>query len=87
MQETFEFVVSNPMGLHANIAEQLARTASLYQSDFTLNYDGRTVNLKSVMGVISLGVPQKARLSIVASGNDAKAGIAALTKKIQELAL
>ena len=87
MQETFEFFVSNPMGLHANIADQLARTASLYQYDFTLNYDGRTGNLKSVMGVISLGVPQKARLSIVVSGDDAKAGIAALTKKIQELAL
>lgn len=87
MQETFEFVVENPKGLYANIADQLASTAGQYESDFTLSYQDRTVNLKSVMGVISLGVPQKAKLTIVATGEDAKVGIEALIKKIQEMDL
>ncbi len=47
------------------------QTASKFASDITLNYKEKSVNLKSIMGVMSLGVGQGADVTISAEGADA----------------
>ena len=44
----------------------------------------REVNMKSIMGVMSLGVPTKATVEIVAEGDDEKDVIASIAKVIKE---
>lgn len=54
-----DFHVVAETGIHARPATLLVQTASKFASDITLEYKGKSVNLKSIMGVMSLGVGQK----------------------------
>jgi len=54
MEKTFKVIADS--GIHARPATQLVNTASKFQSDINLEYNGKTVNLKSIMGVLSLGI-------------------------------
>lgn len=84
MAEKLSFVVSDPVGLHARPATILVKAATQFQSDIKLAYNGKDVNLKSIMGVMSLGVPTKATVEIIAEGADEKDVIAEIAKVIKE---
>jgi phosphocarrier protein HPr len=78
------FHITSAEGVHARPATILVQNASKYSSDINLEYNGRTVNLKSIMGVMSLGVPSGAEIKITANGPDeeeALQGIAETLKK------
>ena len=45
-------------------------TVNRFASDVSAEYENKTVNLKSVMGVLSLGVKKGAQLKVVATGSD-----------------
>ncbi|WP_407372416.1 phosphocarrier protein HPr [Carnobacterium sp.] len=82
--EKREFHVVAETGIHARPATLLVQTASKYSSDINLEYKGKSVNLKSIMGVMSLGVGQGADVTISADGSDeaeALAGIEETMKK------
>ena len=53
-----DFHIVAETGIHARPATLLVQTASKFASDITLEYKGKAVNLKSIMGVMSLGVGQ-----------------------------
>jgi len=82
--EKREFHVVAETGIHARPATLLVQTASKYSSDINLEYKGKSINLKSIMGVMSLGVGQGADVVISADGSDeaeALAGIEETMKK------
>ena len=54
MAKTLACIVTDPVGLYATPATDLIEVAKTFDSDFTLTYSGKTVNLKSMMGVLSL---------------------------------
>ena len=58
--EKREFTITSETGIHARPATILVQAASKFSSDITLSYEGKSVNLKSIMGVMSLGVGQNA---------------------------
>ena len=62
--EKKEYHVIAETGIHARPATLLVQTASKYSSDIQLEYKGKSVNLKSIMGVMSLGVGQEALAGI-----------------------
>ena len=68
--EKKEFHVIAETGIHARPATLLVQAASKFNSDVTLEYNGKSVNLKSIMGVMSLGVGQNADVVISADGAD-----------------
>jgi len=76
------FKITDETGLHARPATVLVNTASKYVSDISLIHGDKKVNLKSIMGVMSLGVQQGAEITISAEGDDAEAAIAALAETI-----
>ena len=82
--EKLSFVVSDPVGLHARPATILVNQASKFSSNINLIYNGKSVNLKSIMGVMSLGVPTKATVEIEAEGEDEKDVIDSIAKVIKE---
>lgn len=82
--EKKDFHIIAETGIHARPATLLVQTASKFSSDINLEYKGRSVNLKSIMGVMSLGVGQGADVSISINGPDeaeAMEGIIATLKK------
>uniref|UniRef100_UPI001CBABBEA HPr family phosphocarrier protein n=1 Tax=Chryseobacterium sp. GVT01B TaxID=2862675 RepID=UPI001CBABBEA len=48
-----QFKVTAETGIHARQATLLVQTASRFDSEINLEYKGKTVNLKSIMGVMS----------------------------------
>ena len=49
--------VIDPVGLHARPATVAVNAASKFKCEVKVAYKGRTVNMKSIMGVMSLGIP------------------------------
>lgn len=64
------FMITHDTGLHARPATLVVNKAGKYQSDVQLQYKGKSVNLKSIMGVMSLGVTKDAEVTISAEGRD-----------------
>ncbi|MGY3714274.1 phosphocarrier protein HPr [Sutcliffiella cohnii] len=77
------FKVTADSGIHARPATQLVQTASKFDADINLEYNGKSVNLKSIMGVMSLGIPQGSEIKIVAEGSDAAEAISALEETLK----
>lgn len=82
--EKKEFHVVAETGIHARPATLLVQTASKFSSDLSLEYKGKSVNLKSIMGVMSLGVGQGADVTITAEGADEAEAIAAVEETMKK---
>ncbi len=80
-----EFVISNEQGLHARPATTLVSKANQFSANVILRYEGETVDLKSIMGVLSLGIDRGALIEIEIEGEDEAEAMEALTKHIKEL--
>ncbi|OCA86051.1 phosphocarrier protein HPr [Bacillus sp. FJAT-27225] len=65
-----QFTVIDEMGIHARPATVLVHAASQFDSDMNLECNGKKVNLRSIMGVMSLGIGPGAKITISAEGND-----------------
>ncbi|MBM7096538.1 MULTISPECIES: phosphocarrier protein HPr [Alteribacter] len=78
------FKITAETGIHARPATQLVNKAGQYESEVTLEHNGKSVNLKSIMGVMSLGVGQGAEVTIKAEGPDADEALAGLEGVMKE---
>lgn len=78
--EKRDFHIIAETGIHARPATLLVQTASKFASDLNLEYKGKSVNLKSIMGVMSLGVGQGADVTITAEGEDEKEAMEAVAE-------
>lgn len=87
MAQKLEFIVTDPVGLYATPTTELVNAVKQFHSDVTIKYGNKIVNLKSMMGVLSLGVPTKATLEITAEGGDEKQAIEEIKNKINELGI
>ena len=82
--EKRDFTVTSDTGIHARPATILVQTASEYKSDLTLTYEGKSVNLKSIMGVMSLGVGKNTKITISANGDDEKDALDAVAATLKK---
>jgi phosphocarrier protein HPr len=73
-----QFKVIADTGIHARPATLLVQVASRFNSDIDLEYNEKKVNLKSIMGVMSLGIGQGAEIKISAEGKDEQEALHAL---------
>ncbi|UOK59352.1 phosphocarrier protein HPr [Bacillus sp. OVS6] len=80
------FKVTAESGIHARPATVLVQTASKFDADVNLAYNGKTVNLKSIMGVMSLGIAKDSEITISAAGSDENDAIAALEETMKKKA-
>lgn len=66
-----EVTLTNPSGLHARPAAQFAQTAGRFKATVVkVVKDGREVDAKSVIGIMTLGAKQGTILTIQAEGPD-----------------
>ncbi len=73
--------IPNDLGLHARAAARLVERANGFESDVEVSYRDRTVNGKSIMGVLMLAAAKGAELLVRTDGPDedeALAGVLAL---------
>lgn len=62
--------VRNESGLHARPASVLVKTATKFQSEFTIKMYGYSVNGKSILGVMTLAAEFGAEMELVLEGPD-----------------
>ncbi|GAU76303.1 HPr family phosphocarrier protein [Fusibacter sp. 3D3] len=74
----FSVTVNSATGLHARPASQLVSEASKFKSDIKLNKGDVSVNGKSIMGVLGLGVLTGDTIRITAEGTDEHEAVNAL---------
>jgi len=82
MEQTYTII--NKLGLHARAAAKFVTTASAYDADIKVSRDGRTVNGKSIMGVMMLAAAKGTQITVNAEGNDAEAALSAIEGLIQD---
>ncbi len=61
-----EFIVIDPAGFHARPATALVQEAGKHTCDVNIIYNGNSVNAKSIMGVMSLGIGSKQKFELEA---------------------
>jgi len=70
-------------GLQARSAAQFVQEASRYSSDVFIEKDGRKVNAKSIMGLMSLAIGPGASIKLLAEGNDEEEALDTLSAFVQ----
>ncbi len=70
-----QIVVKSTVGLHASLAAKIVQAASKYAVDINLHYHDKTVDVKSILGLMSLAIPSGENVVIEASGDQAELAI------------
>ncbi|MFY0517355.1 HPr family phosphocarrier protein [Lysinibacillus sp. UGB7] len=69
MKKTYK--ITTPEGLHARPTALLVTAVTAFKCDVQLIYKEKSVNLKSIMGVMALGITPGSIVDISAEGTDA----------------
>ncbi len=80
-----KFKIAYPFGLHARPATMLVSKANSFQAEMMIEFDDKKANLKSIMGVLSLGVPQNKVFSISFNGRDEEDAFKAISRVLAEI--
>ena len=75
---TKELTIKNEIGLHARPAALFVQTANKFLSDIMIKKAGKTVNAKSIMGVMALGISKGEMIEIIIDGPDEENAISAI---------
>ncbi|MBL4966565.1 MULTISPECIES: HPr family phosphocarrier protein [Bacillus] len=71
-------------GLQARPAALFVQEANRFTSDVFLEKDGKKVNAKSIMGLMSLAVSTGTEVTLVAEGEDEQEALEKLSAYVQE---
>lgn len=80
-------VITDPAGMHARPASKVAHLAASFDDSITITYKSRTIDAKSIMGLMSLGVPKDAEITIHVEGDQADEHLANVIAEMQTLGL
>ena len=78
-----EILISSTAGLHASLAAKVVQTSSKYSVDINLHYKDKVVDLKSILGLMSLAIPHGENVRIIASGVRAEEAIADIASVLE----
>ncbi|WP_295542475.1 HPr family phosphocarrier protein [uncultured Thiohalocapsa sp.] len=79
-----ELNIINRLGLHARAAAKFVKCAGAFESEIAVERNGRRVNGKSIMGIMTLAAACGTSIRLEADGADEAAALAALTQLIAE---
>ncbi|MBE3554066.1 MAG: HPr family phosphocarrier protein [Thermicanus sp.] len=71
-------------GLQARPAALFVQEANRYKSEIYVEKDGKRINAKSIMGVMSLAVASGSEIILAAEGADSEKALDALTSLVSQ---
>jgi len=74
-----QVTVINPLGLHARAAARFVGVAGRYSSRIQVTLGSRTIDGKSILGLLLLSAARGSTLTISAEGDDAADALEALS--------
>ena len=75
---TRDIQIRNRLGLHARAAARFVHAATRFRSRVTVSREGRTMDGKSILGILLLAASQGSWLSVSVDGEDEAAAMDAL---------
>ena len=78
-----QLTLLNPQGLHARAAAVFVKALHGLNAEVQVSWEGRTVNGRSILDLMTLGAPQGSILDIQIHGVDATAALTAVTKVVE----
>ena len=75
-----KIVIKSTVGLHASLAAKVVQAASRFDVDIKLHYGEKVVDVKSILGLMSLAIPSGENVILVASGDQALTAIEEIEK-------
>lgn len=78
MERSFRVIAEN--GIHARPATNLVTLANRFKSEVWLIANQKAVDMKSIMGVMSLGIYRHAEFTIRVEGEDAVLAMESITE-------
>ena len=80
---TRECVIRNRLGLHARAAAKFVHTATRFASHIRVSRDGKTMDGKSIMGILLLSAKAGSSVIITADGADESDALDALCRLVE----
>lgn len=78
-----ELEIRNRLGLHARAAARFVQAASRFRSRVTVSHATRTVDGKSILGILLLAASRGTRLTLEIDGDDEAACLEALSALVE----
>jgi phosphocarrier protein len=78
-----ECVIRNRLGLHARAAAKFVHTATRYVSQIRVSREGKTMDGKSIMGILLLAAAAGTTVVITAEGADEADAVDALCRLVE----
>ena len=75
-----KILIKSTVGLHASLAAKVVQAASKYDVDIKLLYNDKIVDVKSILGLISLAVPSGENVTLIAKGKDSEVAVNEIEK-------
>ena len=75
--------IINALGLHARAAARFVKVASQFQSRITVSRGTRTVDGKSILGLLLLAAARGREVEITAEGSDEREALDALADLVE----
>ncbi|MCF6462435.1 HPr family phosphocarrier protein [Clostridium sp. Cult1] len=76
-------ILNNEVGLHARPAALFVQAANKFSSNVYIELEGRKVNGKSIIGVMSLGAFHGEEITLIVNGEDEKEAMEELSKLVE----
>jgi phosphocarrier protein HPr len=78
-----EITIMNKTGLHARPASMFVQKASKFKSSIMIEKEDKTINAKSIISVLSGGMGQGTKITLVIDGEDEQEAEKALVELIE----
>ena len=78
-----DVVINNQVGLHARPATFFTQKAYEFKSTILIERDNRSVNAKSLLGVLSMGIVKGMQITIIGDGTDEVEAVNTLCELIE----
>jgi phosphocarrier protein len=76
--------ISNKLGLHARASAKFTKLAGTFRSDVSISRGDRSVNAKSIMGVMMLAAGLGSEVQMEVSGDDERSALDALLALVND---
>ncbi len=80
----YTYIITDPEGIHARPAGELVKLLKGFQADIVIRKDGKAVDAKRILGVMSLAAKQGQEIIMTATGEDEETAITAIEAFLKE---
>lgn len=78
-----EVQVLNKTGLHARPASEFVKKAATFKSSIFIEFNEKSINAKSIVGLLSAGIGYESKIVVAADGDDEAEAVETLAAIIE----